>query len=290
MTHLPGITQRLVIGKTGWSIDFTGCPEIVRGVKSVLRGWQLEAGSPGKFPQHKPRAIITATPAGWHWQEQGAPKPRDWDAIPPRTPMRVITDVHDAVLYWYLAANPQLLCLHGAAVRIGGGLVCFPARGRAGKSTLTACFAAHGHEVFADDVLGLDHRHGLALGFLPRLRVPLAGRLSRHSRSYIAEHQGPADSSWIYLKPETNRMARLGKRLPVKAIVLLDRQDAGPARLEPARTVDILKQLIAENIIRQLPMPEIFDRLHDLARSATCLHLRYSDPDAAVRLLQRKLT
>ena len=82
-------------------------------------------------------------------------------------------------------------------------------------------------------------------------------------------------------------MAKLGETAPIASFVVLDRHDRGKARLEPARTVDILKLLIAENIVRQLPMAEIFDRLHALAAATPGFVLRYSDPQDAARLLER---
>ncbi|MFN4143552.1 hypothetical protein [Aestuariivirga sp.] len=217
----------------------------------------------------------------------GAPKARDWDTIPPRTAIRVITDVHDAAIYWYLAENPELLCLHGAAVRIGGSLVCFPARGRTGKSTLVACLAARGLDIFADDVLGLDGATGIGLGFLPRLRAPLAPTFSDATLGFIASHQGPADASWIYLDPGP-RMAPFGSHAPITAFVLLERREDATPTLSPARTADVLRHLIAENIIRQLPMNVIFDRLHALALSAERHVLRYSDPQDAAQLLAER--
>lgn len=279
--------QRLVFGSTGWAMDFIGCDEIVNALPAVFRGWNLQTGRPGDFPSAKPRGIISRRGDGWHWREQGAPKARDWDLVPPKTPMRVITDVHDAALYWYLADNPGFLCLHGGAVKIGGGLVCFPARGHTGKSTLIATLAAHGHKVFCDDVLGLapPSERGVSLGLQPRLRVPLAPNLAPDVRGFIAAHTGPADGSWHYLKLGRGQLARLGESAPIKAFVILERHDAGKATLSEAGTAEVLKDLIAENIIRKLPMPVIFDRLHLLARSRRRLCLRYSNPGEAARLL-----
>ncbi|WP_373506221.1 hypothetical protein [Aestuariivirga sp.] len=281
----PPALQRLVFGKTGWAIDFEDCADIVDGVKAVMRGWNLKSGPPSIHSRHAPRARISHHDQRWHWTELGAPKARDWDRIPPRTPMRVITDVHDAAIHWYLAHHPGLLCLHGAAARIGRTLVCFPARGFTGKSTLMACLAAQGHRIFADDVLGLEGRTGIGLGFLPRLRATLPAHLTARTRSYIASHQGPADEDWIYLDPGPELMAPLGTRARVGSIVLLERRDEGRTQLSLARTVDVLKPLIAENITRKQPMTQIFEQLHALAKPSGNLVLRYSDPDSAARLL-----
>jgi hypothetical protein len=289
-TGSPRRAERLHFGATGWTIDFHGCEDIVPGVTQVLRGWSLQVGDAGQPEDPSLRAVITSKSGRWDWEERGAPKAREWDAKPPKTPMRVLTDVHDAALYWYLAENPHLLCMHGAAVKIGSGLVCFPARFRAGKSTLMACLAARGHRIYADDVLGLHGRQGMSLGFLPRLRVPLAPSLSSATRSYIDSHLGPSDGSWMYLDPGETGMATLGETTDITTFVLLDRMNEGAPEIGEARTADVLRMLIAENIIRQLPMPEIFDRLHDLALNANRLVLRYSDPQQAARLIEKAVS
>ena len=87
----------------------------------------------------------------------------------------------------------------------------------------------------------------------------------------------PARSTWRRSAPAP----------AIGGIVLLERRDEGPPQLSPARTVDVLKPLIAENITRKQPMTQIFEQLHALAKASDNLVLRYSDPDAAARLLGR---
>ncbi len=284
--------QRVIFGKTGWAVDFDGCEDVVAGLPGVFKGWGIKTGTPQNLRTPKPRARISRQLEGWHWQEIGAPKARDWDAIPPRSAMRVITDIHDAAIYWYLDDNPQLLCLHGAAAKMGSSLVCFPARGRTGKSTLAANLAALGHRIFSDDVIGLEakgHR-GRALGFMPRLRSPLPPNTAAVVRKYIEGHQGMASDGWIYLKPGSAQIAGLGETAKIRAIILLERSDTGRPKLEAVNTASILKPLIAENIIRKLPMPRIFDQLHDLASDSERYLMRYSDPFAAAKFLTKAFT
>lgn len=285
----PAVKQRIVFEATGWALDFVGCEAIVSELPRVFRGWRIATGTPQDFPKTRPRGTISRRGDGWHWQEQGAPKARSWDRVPPRTPMRVITDVHEAAIAWFLADHADSLCLHGAAVKIGGGLVCFPAKGRAGKSTLIATLAAHGHKVFCDDVLGLPPAtgRGMSLGLQPRLRVPLAPNLAKPVRDFIVTHSGPTDASWNYLHLGRGQLARLGESATIKAFVLLERADGGKAELTEAATAEVLKNVIAENIIRKLPMDVIFERLHKLVRGKPRYRLRYSDPDEAARLLAR---
>jgi hypothetical protein len=279
--------QRLVFGATGWALDFAGCEPIVADLPAVFRGWRIAVGNTGDKRSIPPRGTISRQGDGWHWREQGAPRARSWDRVPPKTPMRVITDVHEAAISWFLADHPDYLCLHGGAVKLGGGLVCFPAKGRTGKSTLIANLAAHGHKVFCDDVLGLapPAERGVSLGLQPRLRVPLPAILKPEVRRFIAAHSGPVDASWHYLKLGKGQIADLGESAPIKAFVILERLDNGRAEFSSAGTAEVLKDIIAENIIRKLPMAEIFARLHKLASTRQRLRLRYSDPDDAARLL-----
>lgn len=284
--------QRLVFGATGWALDFQGCEAILKELPSAFRGWRIRVGAAPDFPGTRPRGTISRLSEGWHWREQGAYKAREWEKIPPKTPMRVITDVHDVAIFWYLDEHPDYLCLHGGAVKIGKGLVCFPAKGRTGKSTLIANLAARGHQVYCDDVLGLapPGERGVALGLQPRLRVPLAPILKPDVLKFIAAHSGPTDRSWHYLKLGRGQLASLGDTAPVTAFVILDRQATGAARFSTATTAEVLKNIIAENIVRKLPMEMIFARLLKLASTRQRLRLTYSDPDEACELLAREFS
>jgi hypothetical protein len=276
---------RLHFGATGWLLDFVDCEDVVDGVLNVFRGWRI---SRQKVTAKKARGVVARTSDGWSWTEQGAHKPREWDPKPPKTVMRVVNDVHDVAIYWYLNEQRRYLCLHGAAAEIGGALVCFPAAHRAGKSTMMAALAAAGARVFGDDVLILHRGRGVAYGFLPRLRVPLFSGLGTKLRTYIETHQSFADDKWIYLKPERAHHADFGVSKPIKAFVLLERQTGAVATLAPARTADVLRYLIAENIIRVIPMTTIFDRLYRISKSKPKFKLIYSDPEEAAALLMRE--
>ncbi len=272
---------------TAGAIRFADCASIVSLVPNVFCGWDITVCQPD---QTVASACVTRTKHGWAWQSFGKYKPRDWDRIPPETEIRVITDVHEAVLHWYLAAHPETLCLHAGAAEIGGGLVCFPARGRAGKSTLIAQLAFLGHRIFGDDVLGYRNNLGVSLGLHPRLRLPLADSLKQDVKAFIRKNAGPAGHGWHYLKTGPDRMAQLEEPCSIGGIVLLRRSDSGAARLSTARTADALSSLISENIIRVRPMLEIFEIMYDLAKNQPKMWLDYSDPLQAAELLQREFS
>ncbi len=282
--------QRVVFGKTGWAIDLVGCGEIAAGLPSVFVGWDVRIGTLREFRDHKPRAKVTRQKDGWHWREIGAAKPRHWDRTPPKSAMRVMTDIHDVAIYWYLDENPHLLCLHGGAVKIGKGLICFPARGFSGKSTLIANLASLGHKVFSDDVLALEVRgnRGMSLGFMPRLRTPLPPNTAPSVLAYIKDNCGPVSHGWLYLKLKRPQIAAFNQSAKITTFMMLERVVEGAPALEEVNTATVLKNLIAENIIRKIPMPEIFDRLHGLASSSQRYRLRYSNALEAAEFLARQ--
>lgn len=281
--------QRITFAKVGWSIDFLDCEDVVDGVARICHGWNIKVRTdPLAGPD--PRARISFRGGKWHWRRLGAPKPRDWDRLPPKSAMRVITDVQDAALHWYLDDNRRCIGLHAAAVQLGDSLACFPARGFTGKSTLVACLARRGHRAFGDDVIMVaGGRAAASFGFSPRLRTPLPSNLSAATARFIAARADPASHGWAYVALAGNESASLGEKREIGSIVLLQRQPEGGARLEPAEKLDALKLLLAEHLPGRQPLPQVFDRMKNLASSADCYRLSFSRADDAARLLERRL-
>src|SRR5947209_2721729 len=175
----------LALGAFGWTIAFTDCPAVVEGLEAILTGWRLR-----RLPSAaglRPDARVRRTRAGFAWQSDRMPKPELWDEHPPGSAMQVVCDVHDVLFDWFLKANPRHVCLHGAAVRIGAGLVCFPSVQRAGKSTLCVALAARGHAVYGDDVVAIEpgQSRGAAFGIAPRLRKPLPQAVGARLRRFV---------------------------------------------------------------------------------------------------------
>jgi hypothetical protein len=279
----------LVLGATGWAIDFVGCREIAKETARILSGWQASLAQADWLPSVSPRAIITQRGARWTWRPIGASRPRFWLETPPLTPMHVVCEVHDVCIDWFLAKHADYLCLHGAAAKIGDGLVCFPSQGRAGKSTLIAHLAALDQRIFCDDVLGIEpsENEGVSLGLPPRLRAPLPRRVTTTVRSFIESQSGYAGKDWIYLTLEPRLLARLGETAPIKAFVFLERKNKGTPKLRPASPSYVLRELIAQNIARKIPPYEVFERLHSLATARPGYYLTYSDPlEAACFLIE----
>ncbi len=277
----------LALGSFGWTIAFTDCPEVVEGLEAILSGWRLRRLPSAASPRAD--AQVRRTRTGFAWRSSRMPKPALWNEHPPVSAMQVVCDVHDVLFDWFLKANPRHLCLHGAAVRIGDGLVCFPSVQRTGKSTLCVAFAARGHAVHGDDVLAIEPEksRGVALGIAPRLRKPLPQGVGAHWLRFVNERAGPADRRWVYVELRDGEIAPLGDAVPIAAFVLLERGSGG-ATLEPVGKSDMLKEILLQNFARQVPPVELLDRLMRLTERVPCYRLRYGSVAGAARLIERR--
>ncbi len=190
----------------------------------------------------------------------------------------------------YLADHPELLCLHGGAVELGGRLVVFPSQYRAGKSLLGACFAAAGGRLFADDVLPIGREHGseqgLAAGVAPRLRLPLPDDLGPGAQRFFDRRRGPASERYLYLELERAELAPRGARAPIGAFVLLQREAGARATLSPIGDGEVLRQVVWQNFARETDAAGILGRLHAIVGAAGCFRLRYGRAEDAVALLR----
>lgn len=284
-----GASTAVSYGSSGWRLAYRNCPDVARAVADILFGWPVAPVSlrhPGKLI-----ATVVKRDDEYQWLGPQESMPHEWRRSPPCTPMEAVCDIHDVFFDWFLAENPDMLCLHGAAARIGAKLVLFPSVGKAGKSVLTAALAAAGHQVYCDDVLAIEprKRRGVALGFAPRLRQPLPNGLSRNLTQFIEARTGFADRKWRYLSLRRGEIAPLGQKAEIGAIVLLDRRPSGRARLRQAEAGCVLRELILQNFATTPPPLAIFERLHGICMNARQHVLTYSRPEAAVDLLGREL-
>jgi len=265
-----------------WTLAFTDCPDVVDGLETILHGWKYRRIP---HPARRPDARVTKTPRGYVWHSAKLPKPAPWDRRPPTTAMSVINDVHDVFFDWFLEQRPGYLCLHGAAVRIGSGLVCFPSVHGAGKSTLCVALAALGEKVYCDDVLPIEARsnRGVAMGIAPLLRKPLPSELGARILRFVAGRAGPSDRRWQYVVLKDGEIAPFGELADIRALVLLERKARSAAKLTPLGKNEMLKEILLQNFARDRPPAAILGRLLRITERAACYRLRYGRiADAAV--------
>lgn len=261
-------------------IALTGCREICADFPTVFRGWRM-----GEAPvaEQSPILALSDTPDGYSLEASWLARP-----LVRRDRVDALCGFIAEFIRAYVNDNQSLLCLHGAAAEFAGRLVVFPNRYRAGKSVLSACLAAAGVRLFADDVLpigGADDQ-GMAPGIVPRLRLPLPDNLERSTRDFIEQREGPRGEQYLYLDLTEAELARHGVRAPIGGFVLLEREADAVPELQSVDPGEMLRQVIWQNFAREAPAPEILERLERVVRRARCLRLRYQRADEAAALLK----
>ena len=183
--------------------------------------------------------------------------------------------------------DTNLLCLHGAAVEIGGKLVIFPNRYRAGKSVLAVCMAAAGFRIYSDDILpiSLASGEGIAPAIAPRLRHPYPDNLDEGTRRFIESRAALQGKRYHYLDLAPDLLAERGSRADVGAFVFLERTDGVRADLQPIAESEVLRQVVWQNFAREADAPATLGRLGQLVNRAQRFVLRYERADDAVALL-----
>jgi hypothetical protein len=272
--------MRIVFEGLSATIEVPDQPGFLKVLRSAAPGWSFEETLRTDEPIARVRARGRSYEILPSWHE-------DNDFIE-ATAVSAACSVIVDVITSYIEANPAGLCLHCGSVMLGGRLVVFPGRSRAGKSTLIARLAAAGCMVYGDDVLPLDETdsRGVALGLAPRPRIPLPESASPDFRQFIDGHAAAGDDRYLYLNLE-DRLAPRGASAPLGAIVLLDRRDNGPAVFARASRAEALKALIRQNFARAEPADALLDRLHRVMDRMPCLVLSYSDLDEAAELVGR---
>ncbi|MBB3233129.1 PqqD family peptide modification chaperone [Halomonas stenophila] len=262
----------------GVTVRLENAPRLAEALRTAMPGWPL-----ARWPA--PTALSRELAV---WREGDC----YYQAVPGRSRPRRLPGLATAaccliadLIPLILEARPQRVGLHCAAVEVGGQLVLFPATHRAGKSLLSAAFAAAGHRVFGDDVLMLsDDGQGRALGIAPRLRLPLPASLPSGLAGFIADHDGVSDDRYRYLALDDERLAGHGEARPIGAIVMLDRVPGTPAaRLTRLTPGDGLLHLLGQSLAGEDHDPaRLLERLLPMMHDLPCRLLRYDDPVAAV--------
>ncbi|MFM2129636.1 MAG: hypothetical protein RL477_1182 [Pseudomonadota bacterium] len=275
----------LRFGPISRPVAFTGCDGLVESVAARLCGWTVAPW----LSADAPAPVISIAARGGKFSLIS-------DFIAGEETYDDATDAVCALLAEVIMAMsaeaPDTLFLHAGAAVVNGRLIVYPARGKTGKSTLTAQLAAQGARVFSDDVVpvSLDTRRARALGIEPHLRLPLAGTLAADERRWIEDHTAVANRRTIYVglpRSGPGALAPLGEECAIGAFVLLDRGEGIAPELAPCPRPDIMKLIIRQHFGAARPAADLLPGLKALIESAPCFRLRYSGGSEAASLLRR---
>lgn len=254
-------------------------PELVPMLAACLSGWPSQTGTPTPAP------LARISRLGGRYRFAPAP---------PAEPMTGLTEVGAiCALIAELAqarseAPDMALGLHCAALEIGGHLAVLAGPARAGKTTLAVRLALEpGVRLYCDDVLPVrPDGQGMALGFAPRLRLPLPAQAGAALTRLVDARPGPADHRYAYVPlPD---QAPHGALAPLGALILLDRRP-GPAELGRLPDSTGLRLALAQSITRADSPGAALDLALRAVRGLPALRLGYSDLDQAAALLARLL-
>ncbi len=252
-------------------------------INSVLRRWPTLTTK--KTPEIAPFARITKeSRAGFEITiEQGKGESRKWDAV------NTVCDLVSEMAWERLRSNPELLCVHGAAIQFGKRLVLFPNSRRAGKSTLASALAHSGKTVFTDDFLPIEvaedgFLRGIANGVSPRIRKPIPDSFSHELKEWLSSDPGPENGQYKYL--EDAPIANFGSALELGAIVLLNRQSTPTApELSPIERPQALSAMITQNFSRAMYSGHILKTIGALTSHLPLYSLTYHGAEEASEYL-----
>ncbi len=261
-------------------VALSNCRHLVDHFPLVFSGWEI---SELPAPTQAPIITLSLNANGAYllsaeWLKEPSKMKNDVDAICGLVARVVKARVLDDI---------NLLCLHGAAAEFGGALVVFPSKFRAGKSVLSACIAAAGYRLYADDVLpiSLETGEGIAPGIAPRLRFPYPDNLTDPTRCFIDARATLKGSRYHYLDLKGEALAARDSRAPIGAFVFLERSEGVAPTLEPVSESEVLRQVVWQNFAREVEAPSILGRLGQIVNSAQRFRMRYDRADEAVELL-----
>lgn len=270
-------------------LRLTGAEAILPVLHQVAFGW------PSRIEAAKPQAIpffsITAEAGDDLFTCEShiqATQPRRFNAV------NAVCDAIVALALALPAEHPDLICLHAAAVAMGGRLLVFPNVQRAGKSTLSVALARAGHALFSDDVVPLSFpagggARGHAMGIAPRLRLPLPDALGEAFRGWVEGVGGPRNRQYLYLTLPAQPPR--GSVLPLGAFVILDRQDIPvDAVLEAVGPEVAMDALLFQNFSRDRHSGDILHVIAAVLSDRPAYRLSYHDLPGAVACLDRQFS
>ncbi|MDH3632748.1 MAG: PqqD family protein [Gammaproteobacteria bacterium] len=256
------------------------CSELIDHFPLVFPGWEIDTkSSPGQLP------IITINldkEGSYRLEAEWLKKTASY-----RDEVDTLCALVAKVVKARTLEDMNLLCLHGAAVKINSTLIIFPNKYRAGKSVLATCLAAAGYQVYSDDVLpiSLETGEGVAPSIAPRLRAPYPDNLDAQTRQFIESRVALKGERYHYLDLTPDLLAPRDKRAPIGAFVFLEREEGVRPELRAISESDVLRQVVWQNFAREIDAHSILGRLGKVVSQAQSFTLRYDRADAAVELL-----
>ena len=196
-----------------------------------------------------------------------------------------------ALISVHIAGNPNMICLHAGAARVGNGLVIVLGDSFAGKSSVALHLAVLGHRFFSDDQIGVaidNPSHGMCLGLMPKVRLPLPVDCGDAFCQFIDGYSAMQGDGLAYLKLWDGEAGTFGETAPVRALVFLDRVEAGSTELRVASRPELVKSMISTAFAPHISSSDLLAGLNKLAEGTEAYHLCFESSREAASLLSQK--
>ncbi len=206
-------------------------------------------------------------------------------------PMDAANGLAGALVATLITSDAGLVCLHCGAVEIGGALCVILGDSLAGKTSLAIHLAAGGNRLFGDDRLAVTPTgtEGMCLGLAPKVRLPLPDDAGPRFLEFVADHAEVSTSATAYLKLWQDQGASFGERLPLGAVIVLDRRHTPAPELAPLTPAEVTRALIDHCFAPHIPAGALVAALAGIARVVPGYHLRFAQSRAAAALLAAAL-
>lgn len=198
-----------------------------------------------------------------------------------------------AISACYLAQDPELLCLHAAAVTGVDGLTVLLGQNFAGKSTLAATLAARGLPLFCDDRLLVgwaDPPRARALGVASKLRLPLPPGADQLLATFVEQTAIWRTLQFAILDAPGEARARFGDTRYLANLVLLDRRDAATApTLAHLPRPQAVRALLQHHFAPHLSTDTLLRACTAIAAAVPAWSLSYSDLEEGATAIRHGL-
>jgi hypothetical protein len=199
-----------------------------------------------------------------------------------------------ALISAFIARHRSTVCLHAGSAMVGGGVVALIGGSHSGKSSVALQLAAAGYRLFGDDRIAVDLAdaatpRALCLGLMPKVRLPLPPDCGARFAEFVEGYSEVQDETAAYLKPWAGEAASFGEAAPLRALVVLDRAQGVPARLDRLGRAALLRTMIENVTAPQLDAGAVVAHLDALARRIPGYALGFGSSREAAALLGRSL-
>lgn len=257
-----------------FTVDGDDIPALARELARLLPGWPFSIGE----TSGEADIVISHAAGGYvvHTKIAGC------DALPAIDLMDAGYQTTSALFLLAASTGPHQFVVHAGAVDVGCGLVAFAGDTHAGKSSLALHLAAAGRRIFGDDRIILSvppvapgrRATAMALGLARKVRLPLPQDFAPAAVAYARAHQvGQTVEDVVYLDAAPGEAAPFGERLPISALVLLDRRPDAVMAFEAVGAAETVRRLIGLTMGPHLTTQALLAALALLASTVPVLRL-----------------